>query len=78
MSTVNTIREDLKIEGMTCRHCVDSVQGALGRIDGVTVEEVGIGHARVEYPSRAVTHDQFERALDEAGGYKIQSTQQIS
>jgi copper chaperone len=78
MSTVNTIREDLQIQGMTCRHCVDSVQGALARVDGVTVEEVGIGHARIIYPARAVTQDQIERALDEAGGYTLQGTQQVS
>jgi len=78
MSTVNTIREDLTIQGMSCRHCVDAVQGALARVDGVTVEEVGIGHARIIYPSRAVTQDQIERALADAGEYTLQGTQQVA
>lgn len=77
MSTVNTITEDLKITGMTCRHCVDAVQGALANVEGVTVEEVGIGHARVNYPSRAVTTDQLKRAVEEAG-YEVRSADQVT
>lgn len=77
MGTVNTITEDLLIEGMSCRHCVDAVHGALAGVEGVTVQEVAIGRARVTYPTRSVTHDRLERAVEEAG-FRVAGSRQIS
>lgn len=39
---------DLKIEGMTCGHCVRAVEEALRTIPGVRDVTVEIGRARVE------------------------------
>jgi copper chaperone CopZ len=76
MATVNTTRDDLKIEGMTCRHCVDAVKGHLAALDDVIVEEVGIGHARVAYTTHRVTRDVLERAVEEAG-FSVQSVSEV-
>lgn len=32
----------IHIVGMTCQHCVEAVEGALGRVDGVTDVEVDL------------------------------------
>ncbi len=39
---------ELKIEGMSCGHCVRAVEQALRETPGVTAVEVSVGHARVE------------------------------
>lgn len=76
MST-STTTADLRIQGMSCRHCVDAVEGALGAIEGLSVEEVGIGRARVVFETRAVSPDALEHALDEAG-YHLEAIEQIA
>ena len=60
-------RTTLKIDGMSCGHCVASVKKALEELDGVKVEQVAIGSATVEYdPSRA-TREQIAEAVNDAG-----------
>jgi copper chaperone len=39
---------ELKIDGMSCQHCVKSVREALLAVPGVTRADVEIGHAKVE------------------------------
>lgn len=40
--------EDLRIEGMTCSHCVAAVRAALESVPGAVVQDVEIGHATVD------------------------------
>jgi copper chaperone CopZ len=77
MSTVNTIVEDLDIEGMSCRHCVDTVKGALAALESVTVEDVEIGRARISHPARSIRPGQLEDVLEEAG-FPLRGRRQIS
>ncbi len=56
-----TIHE-LQIEGMSCSHCVKTVEEALRAVPGVTRAEVQIGHAHVE-TNDATTKDALIRAL---------------
>jgi copper chaperone CopZ len=58
--------ETLKIEGMSCGHCVRAVTEALREIDGVEVQRVEIGTADIAYPE-TVTHERVVAALEEAG-----------
>jgi len=57
----------LKIDGMSCGHCVESVRKELGKIPGVTVEKVEIGSAAVDADEGKVTAEMLERAVEEAG-----------
>ena len=60
-------RTTLRIDGMSCGHCVMSVRKALEAIDGVQVESVAVGTASVEFdPTRAST-DVIVEAVNEAG-----------
>ena len=72
-----SITSDVHIEGMSCSHCIDAVEGELKQIDGLTVEEVGIGRARVRYDASEVSPGAIESAIDEAG-YSVQSVEQIA
>ena len=42
-------KETLKIEGMSCGHCVASVTQALEKTTGVVVDAVEIGQAKIRY-----------------------------
>lgn len=57
----------IAIQGMSCGHCVASVKGALGRLDGVQVQEVKMGSATVEYDPRAVTPERIAQAVEDEG-----------
>ena len=62
--------ENLRIEGMTCGHCVMNVKKELSKLANVKVEDVTIGTARVQYDEAKVRREDFARAIDEAG-YKL-------
>ncbi len=56
----------LKVEGMSCGHCVRAVEGALRGVPGVSVKRVEIGKAEVSVPDDS-TMTAVVDALDEAG-----------
>jgi copper chaperone len=60
----------LKIEGMTCGHCVSTVEKALRNQDGVrnATVHLGEGAAEVEYEAGRVAPEQLV-AVVEAEGY---------
>ena len=65
----------LKVDGMTCQHCVRAVTEALESQDGVTRAQVDLqaGRARVEYDEGRVTPGQLANAvIDE--GYTAEET----
>lgn len=62
--------EELKIEGMSCGHCVMSVKKELGKLADVKVEEVTVGAARVQYDETKLGVQDLARAIREAG-YKL-------
>lgn len=58
---------DLKIEGMSCGHCVMSVKKELSKLDGVLVQNVQIGSAQVQVDEQKVGEQDLRKAVDEAG-----------
>ncbi len=59
--------QELKIEGMTCGHCVMAVRKELSKLPHVKVEDVQIGKARIEYDETKTSIADFARAVEEAG-----------
>lgn len=59
--------ETIKIEGMSCGHCVRSVREALEETEGVEVEDVQIGSAQINYDPARTNRQEVERAIEEAG-----------
>lgn len=64
--------QELIIEGMSCGHCVMSVRKELSKVPGLTVDNVEIGRALVQYDEAKVTEDQLAKVIEEAG-YRLVS-----
>ena len=60
-------RLKLTIEGMSCWHCIRAVRGRLERTPGVTVDDVQIGSARIEYDPAQTNVDAIEDAIADEG-----------
>lgn len=60
----------LKIEGMSCRHCVMAVKKAIDELEGVVSSEVTVGSAKVTYDWTKIGKEKIEDAVNKAG-YKI-------
>jgi copper chaperone CopZ len=61
-------RERIKIEGMSCGHCVASVKKALESLNGVTEIRVDLEGGEASFVrSGAVAREVIERAVEEAG-----------
>lgn len=60
----------IKIEGMSCEHCVMRVRKAFDTLGGITDLDVKIGTARVTYDESRVKREDLEAAI-EAAGYKV-------
>ncbi len=58
---------NLKIDGMSCGHCVARVEKTLKKLDGVTVNRVDIGSADILYDPAKTPFAQIREALDDAG-----------
>jgi copper chaperone len=59
--------ETLRIDGMTCNHCVMSVRRQLATIEHLEVEDVRIGSAVVSYDDGQVSPDTIDAAVAAAG-----------
>jgi len=55
-----------KVNGMSCKHCVQAVFTALGGVPGVSRADVSIGHAVVEHDG-SVTPEAVREAISIAG-----------
>lgn len=60
-------RTTLKIDGMSCGHCVAAVKKALAGLDGVTVENVAVGSATVSYDPAVSSTAKITEAVSDAG-----------
>lgn len=57
----------LKIEGMSCQHCVMRVKKALEVLGGVSKSDVSIGSAHILYDDSRVKKEDIETAVQKAG-----------
>jgi copper chaperone len=56
----------VRIDGMTCQHCVRAVFTALAAVEGIERADVGLGAATIEHDGRA-TLDAVRDAVAVAG-----------
>lgn len=63
----------LNVQGMSCNHCVNSIEGSVGKIDGVSNVKVdlGAGSVLVEFDKEVVTLDKIKETIDDQG-YEVQ------
>ena len=64
----------LKVEGMSCGHCVNSIEGALSNITGVDQVKVNLesGTVDVTFNEKEITQEMIEKEIEEQG-YEIAS-----
>lgn len=60
----------IKINGMSCQHCVASVGKAITSVAGIKKVDVSINSAYVEYDESKTTLEEIEKAIEKEG-YKI-------
>ncbi|GAB4417821.1 MAG: copper ion binding protein [Thermodesulfovibrionales bacterium] len=57
----------IRIDGMSCGHCVMRVKKAVEGIEGVAGADVKIGLAKVRFDEDRVKREDIEKAITEAG-----------
>ena len=57
----------MRIDGMSCAHCVRAVRNALAEVPGATVERVDVGGATVSYDPQQTSPDALAEAVRDAG-----------
>jgi copper chaperone len=60
----------LKIEGMSCQHCVMRVKKAVSQLSGVVDSQVDVGTAKVTYDESSLGLAELNKAVADAG-YKV-------
>lgn len=63
----------LKIDGMSCGHCVMAVKKAL-QMDGVEIKSVSVGEAVVDRDPLQCDIERIRQAIDDAG-YSLTSVE---
>ncbi len=62
----------LKVEGMSCQHCVNSVEGALKGIGAVGKVDLKSGSVEVDYNENNTTIEKIKAAIEDQG-YDVKS-----
>lgn len=60
----------LKVEGMSCMHCVARVKRAIETLKGIQSLDVQIGSVKVVFDETTVKKEDIEKAITNAG-YKV-------
>ena len=63
----------MKINGMSCGHCVHAVTKALGAVPGVEVDKVEIGSAIVRFDPSTVHVERLKDVVEDEG-YEVLET----
>ena len=63
----NMLTETVRIDGMSCSHCVLSVRKALENMPGVTIRAVEVGSARISYDEAQVSGEHILQAIEDQG-----------
>ena len=64
-------REQIKIEGMSCQHCVASVKKALESLEGIEQLRVNLEQGSATFlRSDAVNMEQIKRVVEDSG-YRV-------
>ncbi|MEW9049662.1 MAG: copper chaperone CopZ [Neobacillus sp.] len=59
----------LKVQGMSCGHCVKAIEGSVGELSGVNSVKVNLDAATVdvEFNQEAVTLETIKETIDDQG-----------
>jgi len=60
----------IKVEGMSCQHCVMRVTKALQGLNGIQDLDVQIGAVKLRFDEHSLKKEDIEKAIENAG-YKV-------
>ncbi|MHA6261391.1 copper chaperone CopZ [Sporosarcina sp. CAU 1771] len=62
------MKEIIKVEGMSCNHCVNAIETSVGEITGVSTVKVDLGKKEVAVEFENVTSlDQIKETIEDQG-----------
>ncbi|MGO1059653.1 copper chaperone CopZ [Planococcus sp. FY231025] len=63
------MNETLKVEGMSCGHCVKSVESSVGKLQGVESVKVDLakGEVAVDFDSNKTSLAEIQETIEEKG-----------
>lgn len=59
--------ESIKVEGMSCQHCVMRVKKAVDSLNGIISSDVQIGLVKVRFDESKINIDDIKKAITGAG-----------
>ncbi|WP_158737117.1 copper chaperone CopZ [Alteribacillus sp. YIM 98480] len=62
-------KETLNVQGMSCGHCVKTVEGSVGELDGVSHVKVNLeqGTVDIEYNTEKTSLEEIVETIDDQG-----------
>lgn len=59
----------IQVQGMSCNHCVQAVESALMKLEGVTEAKVSLAekNVTVQYDENKVSVDKMKEAIEDQG-----------
>jgi copper chaperone len=60
----------IKIEGMSCQHCVMRVKKVIDAVAGVTKSDVAVGSATIQFDESKTKKEDITATIEKAG-YKV-------
>ncbi|WP_236058678.1 copper chaperone CopZ [Planococcus liqunii] len=63
------MNETLKVQGMSCAHCVNAVESSVGELQGVSSVKVdlGKGEVSVAYDNSKTSLNQIQETIEDQG-----------
>ncbi|KMY52533.1 copper resistance protein CopZ [Bacillus sp. FJAT-27231] len=63
------MKETLKVQGMSCNHCVNSIEGSVGQLAGISSVNVNLskGEVTVEFDNQQTTLDKIKETIEDQG-----------
>jgi mercuric ion transport protein len=79
ITSANVKEAEIKIEGMTCASCENTVDYSLKTTEGVlsATSSYKTGIAKVKYDSTKVSPEQLKKAIEEKAGYKVKDIKKL-
>ncbi|WP_408011489.1 copper chaperone CopZ [Pseudalkalibacillus sp. A8] len=65
----------LKVSGMSCGHCVKTIEGNIGKLNGVTSVKVNLNEGTVDlsFDSQTIPLNEIMTEIEESG-YEVETT----
>lgn len=63
------MNETLKVQGMSCAHCVNAVESSVGELQGVSAVKVDLdkGEVAVEFDNNATSLNEIQETIEDQG-----------